>query len=341
MIHGPFPVRVWRLLGGLGCVGVGLFAILLATPQVLACGPSGADCRLERPNTQPYRFSRSAMVPVHVVEVRGNKGGKYGVPVLTLPAGEFRLRQVSPMKAEEFAHTVNEALARGDAFEASLYESWWAIGFLGVIFAMGVGLVVTALRGIGRYHLRLDVMRRELSVERKILGFSRTLCLVSTSDVVDVEVDWARDRDFFHARGQVGDTVGRLVLATAHGDRRPVTDGRFRGYTLHLRAAEELRALLHCPARGHDAVLRHDADARLFHPPPPALGGGNRFFAAWLGLCCGSLAGMALYGVVGLALGIFNMRDSVDGFAVSLGAGGGALGGVALAMYLTRPRPPR
>jgi len=340
MHHGPFPIRVWRLLGGLGMTPLGVLLVAMSMPERFTCSEQTGECRVERPLRAPVSFSRELLRGVHVVQKRGSKGGIFGEPIIDFTNGAVTMRQVDPPQAASMARTVNDAIAGRTPIDVSLRESWWPIAFFCFMVAAGLGLVATALRGIGRYRLDHDRGRGVLAVTSTLLGVPLSSAAVSTRDVVDVEVEWRRDKDLFHGRHAVGDTEGRLALVTAQGERRLLVASYHRGYTLHRRAATELRALLGCPPRAPGVEARLEGDALAHHPQPGALVG-RYFSAAWIGMCCGSLLGMALYALVGLALGLLRLKDPVDENALVFGAGGGAVAGITLALYLSYPRPPR
>jgi hypothetical protein len=346
MRYGPFPMRVGRLLAGMALLGLGLPVIaLVGTPDRVRCARATGVCRLTRPLRDPTEFSASEFVAVRVEHSRGSKGRPVGRPIVVLGSREIPLGMVEPDAAEAFARRAEDALhaaagaTASDGVDVSLRQPWWFVAFAALIPVMGAGLVVTALRGVGRYRLEHDALRRELAVTRAVFHVPVSRRSVSTRDVVGVEIDWARDKDFFHSRYQLGDTTAKLVLVAADGERRPV-GGVHRGYTLHRRAAAELAALLGCPP-SPAAMARNEAQAATFHPPPSAFRGWNRLGAAWIGMCCGSLLGMAAYALAGIALGLLHGSDPVDEYALIFGAGGGASLGIALSFYLTRPQEPR
>jgi hypothetical protein len=334
MFHGPFPLRLWRLLGGLACLALTVAIAAASLPETFSCGPPGADCYVKRGIRTPQRIERAAMTSVTVLDVRGNKS-TYGIPVVRFAGGETRLRKGDGAAAHEFARAANDALSHDAAFKVSLDTPWVVFAFLAAFLAAGIGLFVTALRGLGRYRLLFDAEKQSLDVERRLAGFALSRSVVSTTNVVRVELEWSLQKDFFHHRRQRGDSVARLVLVAVDGESRPLTRRAYLGYTLHLRAAEELRVLLHCPPRSSVDIARHDALAQAFRPPPLAFRA--RLFFVWLGLCCGTFAGIALYIFFGTLLG--HLKPDAPGMLWSAGAG--ALVGLIVALYVTRLRPPR
>jgi hypothetical protein len=341
--HGPFPIRAGRLIAGIvaGAMAA-LLLVFVSMPDTLRCEALGGDCTVTRFARPPARYPRSSVLGVKVVLRRGSKGVMRGKPLLQIAEQpELPLTEVDPDDAEQFERSVEDGLAASTPFELRLRQPL-AFGLFGVLLlGFGAGAIYTALRGIGRYHLEVRPLENVVSVTRLLLGIPRSRVGVATNDVVDVEVEWRRDKDFLHNRHHTGDIEGRLVLVTRDGEGRPLSTSFHRGYTLHQRAAEQLRALLRCPPRSEAQTLRAEAEARAFYPAPGFIQNAGNLGAVWLGLCCGSVAGMGLYAAFALVTGLAKGSDPVTENMAIFGAGGGALAGAAFMLHLTRPRPPR
>ncbi len=84
-------------------------------------------------------------------------------------------------------------------------------------------------------------------------------------------------------------------------------------------------------------VDKRAAEAEAMAPGPTLGGGwGATLGLAWVGACCGLLAGIAVVGIVGLAAGWWAMNDSLHPMVLVVGGGGGVIGGAVLAFWLRR-----
>lgn len=337
VVYGPFPLRAAHLalstlllLAGLAVAGVAF------SRDHLVCTP-GARCVMTR--SLPSRttgFPMSSLSDARVDIERTSKGGSYGRVVLVFEGGrELRLQQASPERAAEVATSIRAGLAGQQPIDVTLRGPWWAGLFALGLLAMGLALAYSGAQGRGRFRLEITHGGAGLRVQRRFLAIPVSSRDVSLEGVVDVRVEGGKVREMSLSRGEDPSPAGRIVLVDRSGATRPVTESFFRGQAVHLRAAAELRALL-----GLDP-MPHGVEAQLASLPPVTTPPGTRFAMAWAGVGVGTIAGMALLGLAGLALGVFRMSDPIEVWVVAIGGGGGAIAGVALALYFTRSRPPR
>lgn len=343
VVHGPFPVRWLRLLGGLVLFPLGLLiGVAYADPIRLACNVSADSCTLTSSRLSPKtrHFPTSHLKRVRTEIVPGSEKDSFrGVPVLVLePEGEMRLRRVPPDNARSFERRVNARLAEGGSFDEPLYASAWLL-LLGVVFGVAaVGLGVAGVRGAGRYVIEFDSDPRRLHVTRKILGIVVKRSVVSTSGVVDVRVEWTRVRDFWHSRHHPGETRGRLLLVT-EVDEVPVSERLHQGWQVHRDAEQQLRTAFRLEPRAADRAEALEKEAIAMQPVSQLQPGlGTKIGLAWTGACVGAIAGVLVVGLAGILFGVFRMSDSLEGWVVAGGGGGGAVGGAALALHLASRR---
>jgi len=334
--YGPFPTPVGGIFTTFAILvaAIGLCAMGIDEDR-LVCTPD-ATCVITRrlgPDTPP--FPTSALRDVSVEIESGSKNRKYGVLYLVLDDDSaIRFTRTDPTKAIAVSDRLRPAIAEKRAVDERVRGPWWALVAAFFVFLGSLASLRSTLRKVGRF--RLDVVRdgSALRVQRSVLGIPFTPYNVSLEGVVDVRVE----------RKWLGDTsnprtpatpAARIVLVDRSGNARPLTDRPFPGFATHLRAAAALRAILGLtPQPG-------GVEDQLAKLPPVTTPLGTRFGFAWLGFTVGGLLGLALYGIVGLSLGLLRAQDGISPLALVVGFGGGAVSGVLLAAYLTRPRPPR
>jgi hypothetical protein len=241
----------------------------------------------------------------------------------------------NPTGARDAAAKIEAGIDGSRPFDVEVRGVWWRFVFAVVLLAMSISLARSALDGVGRFRLEIVRDGSALVLRRSVFGLPVAWSEVALGGVVDVEVERADRDDFWRSRAEAPTPAGRIILRDRFGAGRPVTDRFYPGRAVHLSAAAALRAILGLMRRpgGVEEVL-----AAL---PLVTTSLGMRVTLSWLGLTCGLLVGLCAYGVIGLALGLLRGRDGPDGWASGVGAGGGAIGGVLLVLYLTRPRRPR
>lgn len=310
--------------------------------QELRCDfRDGGECRLGTfvSQTPDARFWSSDLDEASVTIVRRGKGKgtPYGKLVLGIGARKLSLMEVDPDEAHDVLRRLQAARSAGTEFSAELRGSLWMLAFSVGILAMSVSLFWVGVRRMGRLRLTLPG-DGTLRVERLVLGVPLGARTHSLYGVREVGVEFGTESDMWNRRGEEPRKTGRLLLHGGNG-AVPLTPEYWPGYTLHLAAAAELRQALGLGPGRLEADL---ATARASRESPPFVHSvGGRLGLAWAGLCCGALAGLALFGVAGLALGLLSASDGIEPWMVVVGCGGGAIGGVAFAFWVTRPRAPR
>lgn len=332
--YGPFPIRFGLFLGSLGVLllGVTVFAIAIEREEV-RCDAAG-DCVADGRIARPRRFAAREVKDVRVVEERGSKGGTYGVVVLDMPPRQIRLMRTTPRDAAIAASELRAGLARGGPFAVAVDGPIWMLAIAIGALVGAVAMARSALFGIGRMQLDLAQGGAALRVTRRVFGIPVGAREVSLEGVRDVSVEHGRISTFFTGRGQPPPACGRLLLHDADGSTRPVTEQSFPGTVVHLRAAIALRAALELEPRPGGV------EDELARTPLTVTPLGSRVGFAWLGVCTGSLVGAGAAGVVAFAVRVAT-GVTPDTVIILPGAGLGAVGGVALSLYLTRARLPR
>ncbi len=329
VVHGPFPARLryFGMAAAASFVGVVFLLMGLQTDRVLC--PARGTC------TEGYgaTFDRSELRSVHVEHRTGAKNAKYGVVVLDLDAARrVEMMQVDPDEAEAAGAKIRAAIASGSAFDETLRQPPWLapIGATGIVFAL-VALVL-GLSKMGRFDLVAD--GGQLCVRRSLLAIPLGTRQVPLDRVTEVRVERGTVPIMLRQRYEKEIEAGRLRLVYRDGEERPLTGALFPGHALHLRAASALRSALGLEANAQD-------DEELSRIPMRTWSASTRFAFAWMGVTTGALVGMAIFG---LSLVLFKMTSfhaNIEGWMVAVGGGGGAIGGVAIALHATRPRLPR
>ncbi|WP_437735492.1 hypothetical protein [Sorangium sp. So ce1335] len=337
VVHGPFPIRTTRLVASiLLLLGAIVVSMLALSKDHLACTP-GARCVLTRaipPRTTG--FPASSLRDVRVDIKRGSKGGSHGVVVLVVDGGhQLSLQQVSPERAAEVAAAVRAGLAGARPIDVTLRGPWWVLPLGLGLLAMGLTMAYSSTKGLGRFHLEVTRGGAALRVRRLVLAIPISSREVSLEGVADVRVEGGKLGEMWLGKGEAPTPAGRLVLVDRSGATRPLTAAVFPGQAVHLRAASELLRILGLERQ------RHGVEEQLASLPRATTPIGTRIGAAWIGMTVGALAGLGLLGLAGVALGLLRTSDPIEAWLFAVGGGGGSIAGVALALYLTRSRPPR
>ena len=294
-MHGPFPIRGWVLLAGLGFLAVGVMVALVGLDQaLLSCDLANDHCVYRRTTlieTRPRTFRLSEIAGVRTERVRSNKRTR-GVVVLDLTIGQQRLKTTSVEESERAAARIQTALdCHSRRFDVWLRADRW-MAFFGVLFMAAAGaLVWFALRDAGRFVLH--VKPPTLVVVQRIFGVPVRRATFSAAAVTDVRVEWHRRKSFFDHRRDIPETTGRLLLVTDPGPPVPLTERHYRGFTVHKTAEQALREALDLPPRPSRRQAELDAEYERFRPPTSDTwsGWGAKLGAAWTGACCGALLG--------------------------------------------------
>jgi hypothetical protein len=342
VVHGPFRIRWSRFLVGLLLVTLGgLIAVMGMEHQSLECGPGpDAWCVLTAGTfgtREVARFPRRDLGSVRVDTRWGGKGNRteYGRPVLMVGARPLALRETNADRAREFAGALVHARDRGLAFDAELRESRWVWVFGMLMLAAGLSAGRGAFVGAGRVSIDVDPNQRVLRVQRRLLGIHGRTIVQPISEIADVTIEHISEKDFWRGRHEPARELGRLVLVSTNGERRPLTAQSFPGRVVHLRAAIALLAGFGLPATELEKEL---AELELVRQSPRWAEPLGPLLFVSIGAPIGFLIGMAIFGVVGLAIGAFRAEDAISTTALAAG-GAGAVAGVLLMRFLARPRP--
>ncbi|AUX23116.1 uncharacterized protein SOCEGT47_036350 [Sorangium cellulosum] len=334
--YGPFPIRLGRL---------GLFLVMFLVAPLLAlvalerdrlvCTP-GARCVVTHTIASRTRaFPMAALRDARADIVRGSKGGKNGVVVLVLDGGrELRLMQVTPERAGEAAAAIRAGLAGQRRIDVTLSGPWWMLLLSIGLLVFGLTMAYPSFKGLGRFRIDVTHGGAGLRVRRHLLALPVSSREVSLEGVTEVRVEAGVVREVGLGKGEAPMPAGRIVLVDRAGATRPLTAAALPGQAVHLRAASELRALLGLERRPHGV------EEQLASLPPLTTPPGVRVAHAWIGLAVGALVGIGLFGLSGMALGLLRASGPLEGWHLAVGGGGGAIVGVALALRLTRERPP-
>ncbi|MGK3996542.1 hypothetical protein [Sorangium sp. So ce1024] len=337
VVHGPFPIRAARLLVSIPLLLAAIIVTALSfSKDHLACTP-GARCVLTRAlASRTTGFPMASLRDVRVDVRRGSKGGVQGAVVLVLDGGhQLSLQQVSHERATEVAAAVRAGIAGQQPIDVTLRSPWWVLPLGLGLLAMALTMAYSATKGLGRLHLEITRGGAALRVRRLVLGIPVSSDEVSLEGVTDVRVEGGKLGEPLLGRGEAPTPAGRLVLVDRSGATRPLTAAVFPGKAVHLRAASELRQLLGL------APQRHGVEEQLAALRPTTTPLGTRIVVLWVGVCVGAVAGLGVLGLAGVALGLVRTSDPMEPWLLVTGSGGGAIAGVALAVYLTRRQPPR
>lgn len=357
---GPFPLRGWRLLSGLGLSAIGilccLFGLVHSTLRCARTGELAGQCELSRSGFDaPRRFPLGNLRELKVVysETR-NKGrvtrnGRILIPVL--PGGspsalQSEGRDAADRNAAALRAFAEDPAAQQIAIATERPSMMLIIG--GLMALMGFSFLYSVIAGRRRLLFRWDAPTRQLEV--RLLwplglgaGAPKT---VSIDAPQDVEICWERVEDFWTSTRSPGPPGGWLRIRAAGGRKVDLSltalglgKGRAQpGYRVHLRAAEALRRLLRCPPRSAEEDARVAASYEKAKPQvaPGFQGAGGKAAAVWLGACCGSLLGLAVSGSLAVGLGFKKLSDEAGGLWFGLGVLLGAAAGIAIAWRLTQ-----
>lgn len=366
---GPFLPRFLRLLMALA---IGLLALAAGlgafTHDRLVCAHRAEVAGALEPGPDECVFVRDhfsaralrlrladvsgATVDRHFVWRGSKPRRKVEVGVLTIQAVGHTLRfaETTPARAEENQAALRSFLADPAAPRLTIaterQPGLLALAALAGVFC--VCLAYSALAGSGLVLLQVQPDVRRLRVQRTWLGLplgaAVEIPLPPAAEITDVRLEWAPLDDFFRSRGALPEWGARLVLMTSPASgpaQQPLTDGYFRGFRAHLRALRELRGALGLPAKTaaeEQAIERASARYRkqlaaTWYTPS------GRFGAAWLGACCGLLAGIFLGAVAALTVGGQRSSDPAAGPYFFGGALLGVAAGLWVALRATRRLP--
>jgi hypothetical protein len=335
--YGPFPIRRGRLFGSFAPLVIGAVIPLIALEESrVQCTPNGSCVITTGIIATTREMPMSQIREVRVKTVHGNKGGVHGVVLLSVDRQpDLELMQQDPAEAGVTAGTIRAAIAEKKPIDLTLHGPRALLLVTLGAFAMWLTMAYSALKGLGRLRLDIEQGGVALRVRRRVLGIPVSSHVVSLEGVTDVRVEGGVLGEMWLSRGETPSAAARIVLIDRSGVPRPITDRVFPGEAVHLRAAAALRALL-----GFER-LPGGVEDRLAQLPPITTAIGMRVMYSWIGATTGLLVGIAIYGVMGLALGLLRGSGGLDAMAFLVGGLGGSTAGVALALYLTRQRPMR
>ncbi len=329
VVHGPFPARLRYFGTALATSFLGVVFVLIGLQTERVVCPSAGMCTLDGRAV----FDRSQLRNAHVERRTGSKGAKYGVVVLDLDGGgRLELTHVDPEQAEEVVARMRNAIANNAAIDETLHGPRYIapFGIGGAI--VGVVVFVLGLTQMGRFDLVVDGSR--LKIRRSLYGVPLGTREVSIERVREVLVERGTVATVLRQRYEKEIEAARLHLVYESGEDVPLTRGLFPGHALHLHAASALRTALGIEPNARD-------DDELARIPMRKWDLGTRVAFAWIGVTTGSLLGLLVLGLSLLALGLTSAHANIEGWMLASGAGGGAIGGVALVFHWTRTRLPR
>ena len=334
--YGPFSVDVTALAIAIVsmvvtpvfvAIGIGVWNVRCERASAVLCrvqlrrgaefGPAFALDRV----TTTKRFVRPSKGTPHWegrLILHASNGARYS-------SSETALEAVESAEAR-LQHFLPDDQAR--VIEIELVNRYWpfllALVFLGTAGFMGK----SALRGAGRAKLSLDDSGRCLLVERSFLGIPLSRRSLELAGVHGVDIEWKQIASPAQRGSHAREHVGRLRLLTNNLGGVPVLTSFARGHSVHVRAATQLRALLGLPPAENTAI-----------PERPVgydwSSGAGRFAACWVGMCTGSVVGIAIGAGLALTVGGAKLSDSAGGPFYFGGMALGVAGGIALALYLT------
>lgn len=330
--YGPFPMAWWKLAAAPGVWLVAFFVGGLAdVRQQIDCSERGCEvvARGWRRPVVRRAGDRGLVVRAEVVGRRRNKGGETAqASVVLSTGGAIALERETAAIAERQVGEVM-AFVGGQAreFHHDSGDRRWLTPVSWLLYLGGVGLIVDAVRR--RRALTMRVGGGAVTVEERTRGGGLETRTVAFEEGSDVKVEWH--------------------LLRAAGARSPERWGAT--LTLVARGRPEV-ALTTVPREG--VMAHYDAAAALSE----ALGGARRppsrcpdgawstwggegavgvVSSAWLGVGCGSLAGMALYAVVRVAIDPGALGHDVGPDAM-VAAAVGAVGLAALLVAIRKAR---
>ncbi|CAN5507553.1 hypothetical protein BH09MYX1_BH09MYX1_55540 [soil metagenome] len=327
VVHGPFPVALRYLL--VAAIPAFLVVMLLfgGALQHARVTCAQGQCVLSRFGARDRAFPEESLVDVTVKTYPGaTRSPEQHADVLRFADGsETELPKTQPRKADDVAARIREAIPSRSAFdvEVGVPLSFYLMP-LGA-FLMMLALLRSSLKGRGRFEIEVG---SNLRVVRRVVWIPVSTRYVSLDGVTDVEVEEGVVADFWNRQSRL--PTGRIVLVGRNGLRRPLSDERFPGHAVHLRAASGLRALL------GKAPEPKGVEERLAQLSPTTTPLARRALLASGAVLGGSSFGLLVWIQSQIAQGRhFVPSDSPSMVGTALAAGCALL---ALALWATRPR---
>jgi hypothetical protein len=337
--YGPFPLDLWKLglaplLWFLAYVAGGMADVRLQ----IDCDPS--SCVVDSASwRRPKRAAER--VQIREVELQGGykdrSGREHARAVLLLTDGRrLSLDRIPVAEAQEQVQQLKELReGKRQRFRHDSGDLRWLFLAALALYLAGVLLVADALQRWRPFALR--VSRGEVQVrEFGRWGPRLPARSLPVAEVSDVAVRWHQVRAPAPKTPAIWGAT--LDLVYRGGRSAPLTTLPRSGLMAHYDAAVALKSMLGlspwppldlCPPEAMETQSLNKLSMLL-----PMI---------WMGLCCGSLAGMALYGLVRISLDPQALDQNVDGGAM-IGAGLGAvglaslLGGIVVKRYRERRR---
>ncbi len=336
VVWGPMPVRRVQLLVA---TVVAFLALIVAAAGAdygeLTCTPNW--CRWRRAHLVS---AQPRMVPRALVrEVRSVTGPGKDQLRLWLHYGSSRLSLgvTDTDQGLRFVTAANRDLRTGKSF-AIRRRGRWPIAIAGLAALLAALVFIgRLLRRAGYVEIRGD--RHRLDVTHRVLGIPFGRREIRTPNIADTGIEWSTHTHFFQGRHAPPESVARLFVELEGGARIALTQRSFHGYGCHVKAERALRQALELRPRSSSARVAFVEELRAHAPyvGPNANSAMHRFGIAWLGMCCGAIGGLVIFGTLGLVLGLVSLDDQV-GDVPSLGAILiGAISGIALALRWSRP----
>lgn len=349
VIWGPFPLRRARLCIGLALLGLAILMGWIGTIRdSISCarrGPRAGQCELRGgargDPLQSFELSSITDVSVKYTESHRRKQTvKRGEVVVHLASGELHMKRETPQGAEANVEALRSFLrnANADTVHVVTQREWWGIIFVGMFGLGGAGMLYTVLAGRRRIRCTWNSFTQQLTVQREWpLGiFTSEPQTLTLKRPASVDIAWGRVDDFFSSSRSPGPPGGRLCVTCEGGESQSIDPETWFGYGVHVRAAEQLRSLLGCAPKTPAERERIEAANRAAKPMPSpqwttAFG---KVALAWLGICTGSLIGLAISATIAVGFRFQKSSDPAGGFWFVSGVFGGAALGVWLVFRL-------
>lgn len=324
--YGPFPTDWWKL--GLAPVLWFLAFVLGGMAHVrlqIDCEREACVMRSTGWRRAPHLTRGARLIDAELSQKTRSKNGDWHARTsLELQDGaRISLDRTDLKEAEAQVQQAKDLIAgRRPRFQYDSGDKRWLMLVSAALYLAGLALVVDTL---WRRRALLLKVEGGLLLLREPGRWWRWLPPRSfpLSEVTDVAVRWHQVR----APAQKTPALWGATLDIVHSGRHtePLTTIPRDGLMAHYDAAAGLKALLELPPGAPRERCPEEALGSM-----PLQGVGMLFPTIWLGLCCGLLGGMALYGVVQILIDPSALHRNVGADALVAAA----IGAVALASLL-------